>query len=192
MPNQAVTPTGRRAALFTEKPRGHNGYYLWFSTISVQAPDAFSKVLPNAWKGPFSLYFEAKAAGRQKFEMHFPRGLWLKVLRGDLKTGTLTRGSAGYWTSRGYKVAPEHMIRHRVIPLGGGWFGFEIRFNWGSFPREWLIGELEPVHHGYVIGYWWLTDDDGRWDHVGEAGKGYYLTEPEIEHLGVFDAPARR
>jgi hypothetical protein len=97
--NQAVTPSGRRAALFSEKALSYNGYYLWFSTIHVQAP-AFADVLPNAWKGPYSLYLEAKAAGRSKFELQFPRGRWLKVMSGDLARGTLEQGPVDSWLGR--------------------------------------------------------------------------------------------
>jgi hypothetical protein len=135
--NQRVTPTGRPAALFTEKARGYNGYYLWFSTIRVQAADPYSDVVPNAWKAPFSLYFEARAAGRKKFELLFPRGRWLKALIGDLVAGTLSDGPTDHWTAKGYVVAPRHRVRHRVAALGDRWFGFEINFGWGAaLPRR--------------------------------------------------------
>jgi hypothetical protein len=190
LPNQAVTPTGRSAALFTAKARGVNAYYLWFSTISVQALAPLLNVVPNEWKEPFSLYFEAKAAGRSKFELQFPRGRWLNVLTGDLSTGRLEDGRTDSWVGLGFIPAPEHMLRDRVTPLGDGWFGFEIRFDWGGFPPELMFGAMEPIVHGYVIGYWWLTDDKARWQHVGEAGKGFYLTEPEIEHLPLLETRA--
>jgi hypothetical protein len=57
------------------------------------------------------------------------------------------------------------MVHHRVTPLGDGWFGFDVNFDGGDFPPEWMFGAMEPVYQGYVMAYWWLTDDDGRWQH---------------------------
>ena len=71
--------------------------------------------------------------------------------------------------------------------LGDRWFGFEINFDWGAFPLQWLLGDREKIHHGYFLGYWWLTNDEGRWDHFGEEGKGFYLTRPEIKRLPALD-----
>ena len=148
LPNQAVTPTGRSAALFTAKARGVNAYYLWFSTISVQALAPLLNVVPNEWKEPFSLYFEveggrtleiraavsarplAQCADRRPFD-RTARGWPHRLLgRARLHTGAGTHAPPSRDTARRRMVRIRNQVRL-------GWFpaGVDVRRDGADRPR---------------------------------------------------------
>lgn len=180
-----VTPTQTQAALFAEKNFGYNGYYMWFANYPAQTAN-LSGVVVNRFAGPHTLYFEVKADQRTKMEFHRYAGVWLFVLNIDLATGDFNTTPSASTAAQWPNPQPDQMPEIDVTSLGNGWWAVTIEFDFGEMPLEWFEGhptytpeEYRARYLGTLQVYFWQVDNTtALWDHVGEVGKGYYLTVP--------------